>query len=368
MQLATEERSFSAERMLELLLSSAADRPAHFKHLCSEVENWDEILHSALHHGVESYLHRCLIDAGILLPPGVKERTERWLAVRDVWQTHAQATLQEALRVLDAARVKAVCLKGPVLAERLYPDPRIRPSADLDVLVARADLDRATNALSAIGYRPAKDSQERFLRRYHYHTMLSRSCPPVIELHFFLSGGFGVMIPAEEFLSRACVYRTSQGTAANILAPEDELLYLSIHAAGHRFVRLSWLCDIQLLLHRHPNLDWKTVAARARRLGVLAAFLFACDTLRRRLRVEIPHIKDTRIQRIRSRMANFLLAFTAKQPDPSRRSLVGKMAFTALLCDRPKAAMGFLQRQMLLITRRRARRLFPSLAPEEWSY
>src|SRR6266850_3662410 len=194
MQPATEERSFSAERMLELLLSAAADGPAHLRELCTGVEAWDEVFQFALLHGVESYLYRCLIDAGVNLPVGLKERTERWLVIRQVWQSHVQLTLHDVLRILDAARVQAVCLKGPVLGERLYPDSRTRPSADLDVLVARADLNRATNALAAIGYRPANDSQERFLRRYHYHTILSRSCPPVVELHFSLSDGFGVIL------------------------------------------------------------------------------------------------------------------------------------------------------------------------------
>src|SRR2546426_5384655 len=358
----------SDERMLELLLSSAADRPEHFKQLCAQVEEWDDILRSALLHGIESYLYHCLTVAGICLPGELRERTERWLVIRDVWQSHVQAALQDVLGVLDEARVQAVCLKGPVLGERLYPDLRMRPSADLDVLVARDDLDRATNALRAIGYRPAKDSQERFLRRYHYHTILSRSCPPVIELHFSLSDGFGVVIPAEEFLSRACVYQTEQGIAANVLAPEDELLYLSIHAAGHRFVRLSWLCDIQLLLRRYPNLDWTTVIARARNFKVLAPFLFTCETLRRRLDVNIPYLDHRLSQRLRSRIADFLLSVTANQPDPSRRSLIGKMAFTAILCDGPRAAVRFLKLQLLLITRRRARRHFPSLTPEEWVY
>jgi hypothetical protein len=368
MQLVTEDRSSSAERMLELLLAAATDRAADFKQLCSEVEGWDEIFQSALLHGVESYLHRRLMVAGIRLPTALRERTERWLVIRDVWQSHVQSTLNDVLRQLNEACVHAVCLKGPLLGERLYPAPLTRPSADLDVLVARADLDKATNALAAIGYRPAKDSQERFLRKYHYHTILSRSCPPVIELHFSLSDGFGVIIPAEEFLSRASVYRTSQGVAAHVLAPEDELLYLSIHAAGHRFVRLSWLCDIQLLLRKYPDLDWTTVTTRARNFNVLAPFLFTCETLRHRLGIDIPPIDSRITQRLRSRIANFLLSVTAKQPDPSRRSLLSKMAFTAVLCDRPHAALGFLRRQMLLVTRRRARRHFPSLSPEDWSY
>src|SRR5207244_7442106 len=138
--------------------------------------------------------------------------------------------------------------------------------------------------------------------KYHYHIILSRSCAPVIELHFRLSDGFGVEIAAEEFISRAGTYRTARGIVANVLSPEDEMLFLCIHAAGHRFIRLSWLCDIKLLLRRYPDLDWKTLAARARSLHVLAALMFTCETLHSRLGVKTP-LDEGKPQRIRSRIA-----------------------------------------------------------------
>lgn len=357
----------SSERELELLLSTIPDDIAGFKQRCSAVEDWEQVFHWALIHGVESVLHHALTEIGYRLPSTIEDRVRRWQVIKDVWQEHAQSALDEALRALESAAVPVVVLKGPVLGERLYSDPRMRLSADLDLLIACNDLARATQALETIGFRAAQESQARFLRRYHYHIVLSRSCPPVIELHFRLCDGFGVEIAAEEFLSRAGVHRTSRGTVAGILSPEDELLYLCIHAAGHRFLRLSWLYDIKLLLQRYPDLDWTTLIARARSLHALAALLFTCETLRSRLGVNI--VSDEAIrQRIRSRIANFLLAIIARQPDPSRRSLLGKMAFTAVLCDRPRGALEFLQRQLLLIARRRVHRHFPSWSPEDWSY
>ncbi len=358
--------AIDSEQTLELLLSAVPDDPVRFKQLCSEVEDWDQVLNSALHHGVESLLHHYLMELGFKLPPAIEERVHRWQTIKDLWQAHSQSTLDEALRALDSAFIPAVALKGPALGERVYPDPRMRYSADLDLLVASDDLERAAAALKGIGY-GAKESYSRFLRKYHYHIILSRSCPPVIELHFRLSDGFGVEIAAEGFISRAGTYRTTRGTVANVLSPEDEMLFLSIHAAGHRFIRLSWLCDIKLLLRKYPDLDWTTLVARANSLHLLAALLFTCETLHTRLGVKVP-LNEAMPQPIRFRIANFLLAATARQPDPSRRFLVGKMAFTASLCDRPGAALGFLRRQLLLIVRRRAHRHFPSLTPEEWSY
>jgi hypothetical protein len=355
------------ERLLEQLLGAIPEDPVRFKQLCGEVEDWDQVLDRALRNSVESVLHYYLLQTGFRLSPTIEERARRWQTIKDAWQAHTLSALDEALAVLDSASIRAVALKGPLLGERVYPDPRMRLSADLDLLVGSNDLDRAIVALKTIGYGPAKESEARFLRKYHYHINLSRSCPPLIELHFRLSDGFGVETPAEEFLSRAGVYRRARGPSAYILSPEDEILYLCVHATGHRFLRLSWLYDVKLLLLRHPSLNWNILTDRARSLRLLSPLLFACETLRSRLAVRTP-LGETMPQRLRSRVANFLLAVTARQPDPSRRSLLGKMAFTTVLCDRPGDALQFLQRQMLLIARRRARRHFSSLIPEEWSY
>src|SRR5438128_5011273 len=216
MPLTTTHHTESAERLLELVLSAAPERE-RFAQICATIDCWDDLFHSALIHGVETYLHYRLMEAGIRLPESLLERSERWLAIRNLWQTHVQAVLHDVLQTLDSAGVCAVPLKGPVLGERVYPDPRMRPSADLDILVQHADLDRATEALSKIGFRPRVDAEERFLRKYHYHTILGRSCPPVIELHFSLADGFGVIVPAEEFVSRAAIYRTSLGDVVLVL-------------------------------------------------------------------------------------------------------------------------------------------------------
>jgi hypothetical protein len=359
--------NFDPQRTLELLLSAIPDDADQFRRLSASVENWDQVFNCAVLNSVESLLHYYLREVGFDLPRAVQERVCRWQMIKDLWQSHAQSSLEDVLEIFNSASIRAVALKGPLLGERLYPDPRMRLSADLDLLVAANDLDRAVAALKDIGYGTGKESEARFLRKYHYHIVLSRSSPPAIELHFRLADSFGVRIPAEDFLSRAGVYRTRRGNISSILSPEDEMLYLCVHAAGHRFIRLSWLFDIKLLLLQHPDLDWKTLLSRADALHIRNAVLFTCETLRVRFGLRPPLCNEIR-QPLRSRVANVLLAATARQPDPSRRSLIGKMAFVAVLCDRPSRAAAFLTQQLMLVARRRARRHFPSFVPEEWSY
>lgn len=69
----------------------------------------------------------------------------------------SEAMLAHETRVMSAfvaAGVETLALKGCLLAYRVYPDPRRRWRADLDVLVAPSTIERARQALSGLQYRP----------------------------------------------------------------------------------------------------------------------------------------------------------------------------------------------------------------------
>src|SRR5438045_3916558 len=153
--------SGDSEHLLEQLLSAIPDDLVRFTEWSEKVEDWDEVLSRALQHSVESVVHYYLAQTGQKLPPAIEERSHRWQSIKNVWQAHAQSALNEVLGALGSASVRTVALKGPILAERLYPDPHMRLSADLDLLVAAADLDKALTILNTIGYGAAKEAETR---------------------------------------------------------------------------------------------------------------------------------------------------------------------------------------------------------------
>src|SRR5262249_50732064 len=159
-----------------------------------------------------------------------------------------------------------------------------RSPGDLDFLFDEADVDRATEALTGIGY----EAEQGPPAEYHWdawrQTRLTREAGTLLELHFRVDLGFGTT-PSGEFLSRALPYRTRGGSPVWVLRPEDEALYLATHVAKHRFEYLMWLYDLRLLLRRYPDLNWPAVAARARSLRVARAVAMTWQTLQRRLGV-----------------------------------------------------------------------------------
>ena len=62
--------------------------------------------------------------------------------------------LERVVAILDAAGIRALALKGPVLARTAFGAVDAREYRDLDLLVARPDFARARRALVAAGYHP----------------------------------------------------------------------------------------------------------------------------------------------------------------------------------------------------------------------
>jgi hypothetical protein len=119
---------------------------------------WDAALAGAIRQGIPTLVYRCLraLDDSAAIPAVVMER----LAQIDQ-ATRLQAMRQrfEAARLLDmlrAAGVPVIPLKSLALRESVYPDPALRPSGDVDLLVPPVAVTQAESALQALGISQTK--------------------------------------------------------------------------------------------------------------------------------------------------------------------------------------------------------------------
>ena len=353
--------------LLDRLVAAIPNDPERFGALCSGITDWPALVESAARDGVLGIVRRELGRREIRLPADAYAVMERLHASQALWQANVIRALDAALDALEAGGIRTVVLKGPALVERFYPDPSLRCSSDLDLLVADADTDRAVAALEPLGYAVETGVSARYARRHHHHLHLIGRRPPVIELHFRAYAGFGVTMAAEDLLDRARAHQTAGGARCLVLAPEDEALYLAVHAAGHCFDRLLWLYDLKLLVAHEPGIDWDAVATRARGFGVMAAFALACDMLRQRLGVTIPpaataHAPARLGRRIVARFVDGRIAPPAPGPLVTLRQLLTMAA----LCDTASARTRFVRHHVARLARRRAQRWLPALSPAEW--
>lgn len=189
----------------------------------------------------------------------------------------------ELLRVLSesmsAQGVRWALVKGPALAERVYPTADLRGYRDLDLLVHPDDFGPALALIEEAGGSVLERnwSLNRVQRRGEIGLKIARGCfvdlhwhllnDPVTRRHFRLDTG--------ELLARARP-AALPGLSVQVLDPADEYVHLALHACLSGGHRLRWLVDLVFAARagrvEAADFDARVLAAAERaRAGVALA-------------------------------------------------------------------------------------------------
>jgi hypothetical protein len=196
------------------------------------------------------------------------------------------AELTRVIRLLGAADIRVVPLKGVALAESLYGDPAFRFCSDIDILVPPDVALHARRLLLAEGY--TSPFTEDFFVNHQFHT--SADCPLqaqrgdlayFLELHWTFLQHSSRDAEAIQDLWFQARPRDCFGVPAYRLTPEWEFLYLACHAAYHKWQTLKWVADIHDLCVS-ASIDWQMVRDKARQFDldwVVGSTLAVCSAL-----------------------------------------------------------------------------------------
>ncbi len=258
------------------------------------VRRWEQVVLLAARHGV----------AGLVLPtveslaregsaPLEAEAGLRRIAALHVART---ARLRLALtEVLAAARqrgVKVMVLKGAALGTMLYQDPLLRPSQDIDLLCQETEYEGVRDTLLRLGY-TTQDGLATVRRRASLETLFERHFQHPdglveVELHTDCIK-LGVRPRHSEAIWGRAMAVEIDGEPALTLAPDDQVLVLSIHLHRHGFNRLIWFKDMDLLLRLYgPSLDWERICAEAGSEGATPSLWYTLSLLAAILHPPIP--------------------------------------------------------------------------------
>jgi Uncharacterised nucleotidyltransferase len=192
----------------------------------------------------------------------------------------ASAVLQEhvalgAVRLLAEEGIPALPLKGPLLGRRVYGDPGLRAqSSDVDVLVRRADLEKAMPALAQLGYScPDHIAWEDGLPLLHYTLVPAQASYPPLELHWRTHW------QGQAFADELVEQSTEDPVAGRELPAELELATALLFYARDSLSGLRLLADVACcwdargealhpgaldgIAERHPELARPLLAAAA---------------------------------------------------------------------------------------------------------
>lgn len=256
--------------------------------------DWAVLLSLARRHGLWPLLWRWVETLPVeAVPAAIRaelQRAQPQLALRNLRLTGELWTL---LRLFAAHGIAAIPVKGPTLAMLAYGDVAGREFGDLDLLVARQDVARASTLLQQQGYELALDwaatHDPRFLDVTYDLEFVQRSKGVMVELHWALLPAYlGFDFDLRHMRQRLVTVRPG-GKPMPTFAAADLLVYLSAHAAKHLWHSLKSVADLAWLIHSQAEWDWERILAEARSRRLDRVVLLGLVLVNELLGVSIPH-------------------------------------------------------------------------------
>ena len=352
------EDSPETELLLRCSLPPSVSRDtARIRTLLREELSWERILDLGGRHSILPVLFRH-IDAAPdhEVPEAVVDQLRNRTQSRTVRNLQYAEELHAIVRRFENRSIRALPFKGPVLAEHTYGDLAMRAFGDLDILVYRADISAAVDALEDRGYEwveaaPRLDDSpllggqltrpmicEYELERGN-HTVEIRWRVGESELPFGIE--FERMWERRDTAAVA-------GVSLPALDPEDRLLMLAYHGTKHNWCLLKWVADFAVAVER-TAVEWQRLFRRAKAHGLERKLLLGIALVNGLYGISVPEQvrkrlrEDDRAETLAARIETEL-----ETPPPERPTSMERLALNARATDsRRDIARMLLQRGRL---------------------
>lgn len=254
--------------------------------------DWNRVLRTARQHGVMPLVYRALAESAAAMP------TTELGTLRAAYHANARRNLAatgELLRVLaalEAERIPAIPLKGPVLAVTLYGGIAWRQFADLDIVVPRRCIDGAAARLTEMGY-VLSSSEETSISA----TGTTQDGRLTIDLQWALGEARHRFPMTPERLWEELESVEIGGSLVHHPRPGHHIVLLCSHPAKHCWSRLGWVADVAAFMRAHGDrLDWQAVLQAAKRTGGERQLLLGLGLARDVLGTPLPAIIRARLR------------------------------------------------------------------------
>ncbi|NET30803.1 MAG: nucleotidyltransferase family protein [Cyanothece sp. SIO1E1] len=267
--------------------------------------NWTYLLRIASQHGVMLLLYQNLAaTCPSAVPKDILNQLRQYSYKNALRNASLTQELINIIRLLEKNNIPAIPFKGPVLAASAYDNLALRKFSDLDILVRQQDFAKTIEVLIHQGGYQLGDRTWHFLSHSREEAFIHTEPEYALHKH-------GVVIDLHQSLTPRCFLTTelsfeymwekrqSLSIAGHVLdgfSVEDSLLYLCIHTAKECWRSLKWLCDIAEFIGRHPAIDWMSVSARSKELGIERRVWVSLLLVHEILQVPLPTVAQYHLQ------------------------------------------------------------------------
>lgn len=270
------------------------------------VEDWPLFLRICDSHKVSCVIHSVLLETNKItdLPSVVKQRL---IQKRQLVSQRSLQLMAETLKLLEiftTSGVRAIPLKGTVLATQLYGQKSLRQSADIDLLIEPNAYPIVQSLLRERGYQyffPDATAwpsalEQLYLTHNGEITWVNQHQKIFIDIHLRLCmNKYALQIDFEQLWETTDTFMiqssSHQRQSVRTLSMNHQILFLSVHAAKHYCSKLLWLTDLALILQQSTafSIDWQHIYHQAHTLGVSRSVAQTLQLIDQVLDVSIPY-------------------------------------------------------------------------------
>ena len=333
----------AADREVEVLLHCARasiekTRAERLRDLAAKGLDWARLLKLAQRNGLSPLLY---FHVNQICAASVPDESMRYL--RDYFQKNSAFNVLltgELASLLDSFNkngINAVPYKGPAIAAKLYGNLALRQFGDLDILVRKGDVWKASELIIARGFEPhfliPEKRRNEFVQLSYVQLFRRDGGRTLIELHWGIAPRFfGVRFDADGFWNRLETMKL-QGTTISVPCAEDLLLMLCVHGAKDCWEKLEWVCAIAELIRSTDEFDWQRVWQQSREMRCRVMLVFSLLLAEELFEISVPTQIPLTTQRgnLRAMAREVAQDFFSVEVQP--RSLLRRIGFHLRLND-----------------------------------
>jgi hypothetical protein len=233
--------------------------------------NWDRFVRITTRHRVQALCWHGIEPIRELIPATAEK--ELRLQATGIVESNLRIAAESArlLALFKSANVPLMFLKGLTLGALAYRDPFLKMGWDIDLLIAREELQDAALLLRSNGYLPTiPNSDGAPLQRWHDRRKESAWHNAQhgfhVDLHTRLAD-HPAMLSDVNIDSPSQIVHVAEGIELPTLAGDELFAYLTVHGASSAWFRLKWITDLAALLHCESSDEIERLYERSQQLG-----------------------------------------------------------------------------------------------------
>lgn len=232
--------------------------------------DWDMLITKASYHHLIPLLYLNLKNFEEKVPEDVLDYMQNYFHINARKNLKLMGQLLKIIKVFKMNNISAIPYKGPLLAINIYRNLALRVFDDLDVFFEKDSLPIVKKILIQEGYQSSLKlvgfNELQYMKHQRELKFFNKENIN-LEAHWKVSSSFSLKNEHHFPLDEYKLIEINQYDL-KVFSNEDLLLILSLHAAGHLWSRLSWICDISEMIRNSNELNWRNIVQKAKIMGV----------------------------------------------------------------------------------------------------